>query len=134
VRPSLGQSPARSGKIGMSQQTPQSPRWRIVATDDDPKLLAKVTYALRDAGHIVFAAYNGDTARQLACNTPELDLLITNTRLHDVSAPELIRQVREARPTLAILHIGEPLPDVPSLREPVSPEALLGAVTALLQT
>ena len=40
--------------------------YRIVAADDDPKLLANVTYTLRDAGHIVFAAYNGLSAFQLA--------------------------------------------------------------------
>jgi CheY-like chemotaxis protein len=121
----------------MSQQPPEPRRWRIVATDDDPKLLAQVTYALRNAGHIVFAAYNGFTAYQQASTIPDLDLLITNTRLRALGAPELIRRVREVRPTLPILHIGDPLPadlpaDVPTLREPVSPEDLLEAVAALL--
>jgi DNA-binding NtrC family response regulator len=122
----------------MSQPPSKPPRWRIVATDDDPKLLAKVTYALRDAGHIVFAAYNGHTAYQLACNTPELDLLITNTRVQGLGAVELIQRVREERPGLAILHIGEPLPvgkfwdNVPTLREPVSSEALLETAAGML--
>jgi DNA-binding response OmpR family regulator len=122
----------------MSQPPPEKPRWRIVATDDDPKLLAEVTYALREAGHIVYAAYNGFIALQQACTTPDLDLLITNTRLRNLGAAELIRQVREARPGLPILHIGEPLPEdditgnVPTLREPVTSQGLLDAVGTLL--
>jgi DNA-binding response OmpR family regulator len=122
----------------MSQPPPDPPRWRIVATDDDPKLLAQVTYALRQAGHIVYAAYNGFIALQQACTIPDLDLLITNTRLRNLGAAELIRQVRETRPGLPILHIGEPLPkddvtgNVPTLQEPVTSQELLEAVAALL--
>lgn len=109
--------------------------YRIVAADDDPKLLASVTYALRDAGHIVFAAYNGLSAFQLATTMAELDLLITNTRLHDMEATEIIRQVRSVRPELPILHIGDlplatdpSLPRVPTLREPFTRDQLLAAV------
>jgi len=122
----------------MTQHSPEHPQWRIVATDDDPKLLAKVTYALRDAGHIVYAAYNGHTAYQLACSTSELDLLITNTRVQGLDAVELIQRVHEQRPGLPILHIGKALPlggfwdNVPTLREPVTPESLLLAVAGLL--
>ena len=121
----------------MSEQFPDKQPWRIVATDDDPKLLAKVTYALRDAGHIVFAAYNGFVAHQLATTAPEPDLLITNTRIHGMTAAELIRQVRAIRPGLPILHIGDPLPaeagEIPTLREPVTSQALLEAVAALVE-
>jgi DNA-binding response OmpR family regulator len=122
----------------MSQPPLEPPRWRIVATDDDPKLLAEVTYALRQAGHIVYAAYNGFIALQQACTIPDLDLLITNTRLRNLGPEELIRQVRETRPGLPILHIGEPLPDdditenVPTLREPVTSQGVLEGVAALL--
>ena len=122
----------------MSEPTSEPRRWRIVATDDDPKLLAKVTYALREAGHIVFAAYNGHAALQQALTPTELDLLITNTRLQGLTAVALIRRVREARPSLPILHIGDPLPvdeftrNVPTLREPVTADALLQEIAALL--
>ena len=59
---------------------------RIVVTDDDPSLLTFVVTTLRDAGHCVFAAYDGDSACELALAIPELDLLVTNTRLGTVSA------------------------------------------------
>lgn len=117
---------------------PEPPKWRIVVTDDDPRLLAQWSSILRGAGHIVFAAYNGFVAWQEACTIPDLDLLITNTRLSGLDAPELIRRVRQVRPQLPILHIGNDLPAegwigmVPSLSEPVSPASLLAKVADLL--
>lgn len=112
-----------------------SPCWRIVATDDDPTLLELVVITLRDAGHCVFAAYDGRSACELALLIPELDLLITNTRLGNASAEALIRRVREDRPDLPILHVGRPLEDprgvlgdVVNLSEPFTPEQLMAAV------
>jgi DNA-binding response OmpR family regulator len=114
--------------------------WRIVATDDDPELLARVVTTLREAGHCAFSAYDGDSACELALLIPDLQLLITNTRLGTQLARDLIRRVRQEKPELPILHIGESVPDpddllhdVPSLREPFTPDQLLAAVMALVQ-
>lgn len=124
----------------MGPSSPGPPRpWRIVATDDDPQLLTLVVTTLRDAGHCVFAAYDGDAACEIALLIPDLQLLITNTRLGTTSARELISLVRQDKPELPILHVGEPLSeaddllgDVPTLREPFTPEQLLAAVEALV--
>jgi DNA-binding response OmpR family regulator len=112
---------------------------RIVVSDDDPMLLARLVRMLRDAGHGVFAAYDGLSALELAEYIPDLDLLITNTRIGDVPATELIRRVRAAKPWLAIIHVGDPLPDaegplanVPTLREPFTSDELLAAVDGAL--
>jgi DNA-binding NtrC family response regulator len=112
---------------------------RIVASDDDPMLLAFVVATLRDAGHCVFAAYDAESACELALTLDELDLMITNTRLGSVSARDLIGAVRHRKPDLPILHIGEPLPnpdglldDVPNLTEPITAEALVAVVRDLL--
>jgi DNA-binding response OmpR family regulator len=112
---------------------------RIVVTDDDPKLLTLLVTTLRDAGHCVFAAYDADSACELALAIADIDLLVTNTRLGTVSARDLIREVRRDKPDLAILHVGEPLPnpdglldDVPTLQEPFTAEELLRAVRAQL--
>jgi DNA-binding response OmpR family regulator len=119
--------------------TPHPGYKRIVATDDDPMLLAFVVTTLRNAGHCVFAAYDADSACELALVLDELDLMITNTRLGSESARDLIRAVRRKKPDLPILHIGEPLSnpeglldDVPTLPEPITAEALLAAVRDLL--
>jgi len=113
--------------------------FRIVVTDDDPNLLTFVVTTLRDAGHCVFAAYDAKSACEVAIAISELDLMITNTRLGTVSAGTLIRQVRQQKPGLPILHVGDPLPnpdgflsDVPTLQEPFTADELLAAVRSLL--
>lgn len=127
-----------SSERGGSHAANFSP-WHIVAVDDDPKMLAEVSSVLRAAGHVVFGAYSGFAAGEMARSLPDLDLLITNTRMGDMDVAELIRSVRQARPTLAILHIGAELPaddltaGIPSLREPISTKALLDQVAALLR-
>jgi DNA-binding NtrC family response regulator len=119
--------------------TQHSRPWRVVVTDDDPRLMAFLVVTLRDAGHCVFAAYDGDSACELALLIPDMDLLITNTRIGEVSGGELIRLVRREKPGLPILHIGEPLPnpdgqlnDIPTLREPFTADQLLGSVRSLI--
>ncbi len=129
-----------AGPKGHMPSSPRGPscRWRIVATDDDPELLNFVVLTLREAGHCVFAAYDGDSACELALYLPQLDLLITNTRLATLTAGQLIRRVREMKPTLPILHLGNPLTEngplgsVPGLREPFSSAQLLSAVEAIV--
>ena len=117
----------------------EAPKWRIIVTDDDPRLLAQWTSTLRGAGHTVFAAYNGFVALQQASTMADLDLLVTNTRLSGLDAANLIRLVREVRPDLAILHIGEPFPPSPvtdgiaTLQEPFRPIALLQKVADLIR-
>jgi DNA-binding response OmpR family regulator len=113
--------------------------WRIVVTDDDPALMAFLVATLRDAGHCVFAAYDGDSACELALLIPELDLLVTNTRWGVVTNRQLIKLVRSKRPELPILHIGDPMPnpdglldDVPALRLPFTADQLLGKVRELV--
>jgi hypothetical protein len=93
---------------------------------------------LREAGHGVFAAYDGLAACELAEYIPDLDLVISNTRLGNLNAPELIGRVRACKPWLAILHVGDPLPsggplaDVPTIREPFTAVELMDAIGALL--
>ena len=121
----------------MSLPTPPRRGLRIVVTDDDPKLLLKIVEILSDAGHNVFAAYDGLSACELAEYIPNLDLVISNTRMKTLKAPELIHRVRSVKPWLAILHMGDPLPGgaltgVASVQEPFTAEELLAAINALL--
>jgi len=113
--------------------------WRIVVTDDDPRLMAFLVSSLRGAGHRVFAAYDGASACELALLVPDLDLLVTNTRWGAVTNRDLIRSVRQKRPELPILHIGDPMPnpdglldDVPALPPSFTREQLLEAVRNLV--
>jgi DNA-binding response OmpR family regulator len=112
---------------------------RIIVTDDDPVLLARLVVMLREAGHGVFAAYDARAALELARYIPEVDLMITNTRIGTVETPELVKGVRATMPWLAILHIGDafpdatgPLADVATLQEPFTSEELLAVMARLL--
>jgi DNA-binding response OmpR family regulator len=120
--------------------TVESPRvLRIVVTDDDPSLMAFLVDTLRDAGHCVFAAFDGDSACELALLVPDMDLMVTNTRIGEVSGGELIRLVRREKPGLPILHVGEPLPnpdgrlnDVHTIQEPFTADQLLASVRSVI--
>jgi DNA-binding response OmpR family regulator len=123
----------------MSAPTGASRGWRIIATDDSTTKLSPIVNTLREAGHCVFAAYDGRSALELVVQLPSIDLLITNTRLGRVEGPELIRQTRELRPGVPILHVihegerdDDTPPDVLILREPFTPDRLLTAVRGLL--
>ena len=115
------------------------PPLRMVVTDDDPQLMTFLVSTLRSAGHCVFAAYDGNSACELALVIPDLDLLITNTRWGSTTNRDLIKSVRNKRPGLPILHIGDPMPnpdglldDVPALREPFTAEQLMEEVRKLV--
>ena len=113
---------------------------RIIVTDDNPTRLYAITQTLRDAGHCVYAAYDGESALELVVMLPNIHLPITNTRLGLVDGPELMRRTRQLRPDLPILHVShdgwaEPVPTparVPTMTEPFSPNELLHAVRHLL--
>jgi CheY-like chemotaxis protein len=113
--------------------------WRIIVTDDNPHKLYTLTTTLRQAGHCVFAAYDGLSALELVVQLPDIDLLITNTRLGLVNGYELMQRVRDMKPDLAMLHVahqgspdGDTPPHVPTLREPFTPNQLLMVVGSLL--
>jgi CheY-like chemotaxis protein len=113
--------------------------WRIIVTDDNTSKLTALTETLRNAGHCVFAAYDGQSALELVVQLPNIDLLVTNTRLGIVDGPELMRRARDLRPDLPILHVihngdsdGGTPPGVPSLREPFTPNQLLTVIGSLL--
>lgn len=94
-------------------------------------------------GHAVFYAYDGLSAFQLALGLKACDLLISNTRVGGAAGIDLILELREHLPELAILYLSSTtrstpelearLPhDVPMLREPFNATKLLAAVRYLL--
>jgi DNA-binding response OmpR family regulator len=115
----------------------------VVIADEDPKLLDMMVQTLRSRDCCVFKAYDGLAALELTLGLRVVDLLITNTRMPGLNGPQLIRHVREEMPALPILYVankgypeGAPdgLPaDVPTLRDPFTPEQLLEAVRPLLE-
>jgi len=115
---------------------PSSEGRRIVICDYNA-LLQSVTGLLRMSGYCVFQAHDGRAAQELCIELPEISLLILNTYGTGIDVGDLIRGARAGKPGLPVLHIGSDIPatlpaDVPTLREPFTPEDLLLAVHALM--
>lgn len=109
---------------------------RVVICDYNT-LLQSVTGLLRMSGYEVFQAYDGEAAAHLCYFMPEIALLVLNTEGTGIDTPELVRQVREVHPELAVLHIGRaPIPgmpfDVKNLADTFSATELLAMVEDLI--
>lgn len=111
----------------------------IVVADENRAVVSLVIETLLRDGHAVFQAYDGLSAVQLALNLKVCDLVITNTRVGGVPGIDLIYELREHYPDLAILYLASPTPfasdvegllpaDVRVLREPFTAEELREAV------
>jgi DNA-binding response OmpR family regulator len=102
-----------------------------------------VIETLLNDGHAVFHAYDGLSATQLALGLKVCHLVISNTRVGGVDGLDLIHELRDRLPTLAILYLANKgrstieveaqLPyGVPILREPFTADDLRTAVRPLL--
>jgi hypothetical protein len=116
---------------------PSSEGRRIVICDYNALLLS-VTGLLRMSRYCVFQAHDGLAAKELCRQLPEISLLILNTYGTGIDVGTLIRDAREAKPGLPVLHIGSSIPegmpaDVPTLDEAFTPDQLLMTVGALIE-
>jgi two-component system OmpR family response regulator len=116
----------------------------IIVADEDKVIAGLVIETLLHDGHAVFHAYDGRSATELALGLKVCDLVISNTRVGGVDGLDLIHELRERLPTLAILYLANKgrskaelelqLPiDVPVLREPFTADQLRAAVRPLLE-
>jgi len=116
---------------------PPSSEGRRIVICDYNALLLSVTGLLRMSGFCVFQAHDGQAARELCQELPNIELLVLNTSGTGSHTPSLVRDVRLSHPDLAVLHIGpsdlKGLPaNVPSIAESFTAEELLTAVHGLL--
>jgi response regulator RpfG family c-di-GMP phosphodiesterase len=117
--------------------SPPSLEGRRIVICDYNALLLSVTGLLRMSGYCVFQAYDGQAARELCLELPNIELLVLNTTGTGTDTPSLIRSVRVSHPRLPVLHIGSSVPtglpaDVPTLAESFTANELLEAVGGLL--
>jgi PAS domain S-box-containing protein len=116
----------------------------VLLVEDDETVRAFVARVLREAGHPVLEATSPQDALRLARNpsTP-FDLLISDVRMPGMSGPDLVREIRAARPDAPVLYItgyadrllggpGGPDGDADVLVKPFTPAALAAAVRRAL--
>ncbi len=120
----------------MSQQ-------RILVIEDDPAIRRGIVDALRFAGYEPLEAARGDTGLQMAL-AREFDLLVLDLVLPGLDGFDVLRQVRQLRPTLPIIILtarGEEADRVRGLRDgaddyvvkPFSVKELLARAEAVLR-
>ena len=122
-----------------SRPTPAGGRERVGATvlvvDDEPHVLAVIARVLGEAGYDVLATHSpSDALERIRAESPEVDLLVTDLRMPELSGVELAVSAREAVPDLAVLFLSGFPEDIPPddadslLTKPFAPEELVAAV------
>ncbi len=115
----------------------------VLVVEDDPAVRAFTTKVLRDAGHLLLEASDGDEALELAeRHCGPIDLLLTDMVMPGLSGTDLAAELRLLRPDCRVLLVsgysetlaGENAIDesMDYLQKPFSPEELSRTVNAVL--
>lgn len=120
---------------------PQTKIATVLLVEDEPALRETIAELLRDGGHRVVTARDGQQALELAeADQLAVDVLLTDVVLPRVGGLQLASSLRERMPDLAVLFmtgysdVGR-LPEVPRtavLRKPFPAEVLMKALSRLL--
>ena len=110
----------------------------ILLVEDETPVRELVRRVLESAGYVVLAAGLPSEAERLLAETPdEIDLLLTDVVMPEMSGYDLAQRVSERRPEMRRLFISGYAPrtppvDGPLLKKPFAPEQLARAVRAAL--
>lgn len=112
----------------------------ILLCEDDYLIRLTTAEILEDEGFVVLEAGTGQDALALLAQYADIDILMTDFGLPDMTGVELANRARDARPGLPVLfatgHVEvENLPAGPTrqVTKPFTDENLLAAIQALLQ-
>jgi len=106
---------------------------RILVVDDEAVISDAIAQLLRLDGHEVDIAATAETALEL-CRTSDFDLIFLDFYLPDMTADQLMVQLRRTNPRQKIIIISghRPLPTVPQaeflIRKPFSSDVIRKAV------
>ena len=78
----------------------------ILLVEDEEPLRKVVVELLSQLGYNVLSAANAREALRLATDDQQVDLLITDVLMPEISGPELARQLQTQRPLLKVIFIS----------------------------
>jgi signal transduction histidine kinase/CheY-like chemotaxis protein len=132
----------RKVAVPIDDPTPLPSRGVVLLVEDDEMVRGLARRVLtRDAFHVVTAASATDAVR-IARQEPQLDLLITDVVMPELSGPEVAELIRQFRPNLRVLFMSGHTPDEirrqgldvdaeAFVQKPFAGEALIARVEAL---
>jgi CheY-like chemotaxis protein len=96
-----------SESVVVEMETPSVPRLRILAVDDDALVLINTVALLEDLGHEVVEADTAEEALELFRQREDVDLLVTDQAMPNMTGVDLIMAVDALRPGIpAIIASG----------------------------
>ncbi|PMZ93142.1 MULTISPECIES: PAS domain-containing sensor histidine kinase [unclassified Pseudomonas] len=84
-------------------QTVEVPRLCVLVVDDDSLVLTSTSLLLEDLGHRVISAACGARALELFGSEPDIDLVITDMAMPQMSGAQLANAIRLMRPSVPII-------------------------------
>ncbi|MCY1393177.1 Sensor histidine kinase RcsC [compost metagenome] len=84
-------------------QTVEVPRLCVLVVDDDSLVLTSTSLLLEDLGHRVISAASGARALELFGSEPDIDLVITDMAMPQMSGAQLANAIRLMRPSVPII-------------------------------
>jgi len=121
----------------MASSATSSARPVVLVVDDEPVALAVLQRTLEPHYHVLTAADGLEALDIIGAWGPVVRVVVTDVRMPGLSGPALAAHLARLNRSPAILFVsGFADPDVPGevLAKPFPPDALLGAVSRLLES
>jgi two-component system cell cycle sensor histidine kinase/response regulator CckA len=114
----------------------------ILVAEDEAIIRLLVVETLRQCGHSVCEAADGQAALEIVRERPDLDMIVSDIRLPKLDGFSLARSARQLRPNLGLLFLTgyvraqppEELSSAVILHKPFDPDNLAKQVAAILDT
>jgi signal transduction histidine kinase/ActR/RegA family two-component response regulator len=132
---------AAQAQAQLSEAIPVAAGTRILLVEDDPRVSRATVSALEELGYSPTACASGKEALELLDHDPDVDLIITDVMMPEMTGPELARILATRHPSIGVVfvtgYVGEAgdaaeLSGHDILRKPFTVAALADAVSNAL--
>jgi CheY-like chemotaxis protein len=89
------------------------PKKVILCVDDNEQELSVLKFMLATNGYRVLSASNGHEAIALFASAPQIDLVLTDTNMPQMSGSQLVQRLKRMAGHVPMILLGEARPGVP---------------------